>query len=190
MKLISNDKVDYLEKGEVLFKKDSLSGIAIFNASSFMNRKKEKYIISLNLCTELSEKELLEYIDKRKNYKFELFKGFLNDKLAEYIFKCVGYNGEKISHEIVNKLVECLINLSFNVVGMYPLKECQVCSGGVLLNQIKDDLELKKYPNLYVAGELLDIDGVSGGYNMQFAWSCAGVIANSIKKKIGVHNEK
>ena len=53
------------------------------------------------------------------------------------------------------------------------------------MQQISKNLELNSCPGIYVAGELIDIDGVCGGYNMQFAWSSAGVIANDIKKKLG-----
>lgn len=190
MNLLADGKLCYCENGEVLFKKDSLSGIAIFNASSVMNRKKANYTISLDLCSELSKQELFEYLNERKKYKYHLFKGFLNDKIADYIFNCVNYKGEDIDEKIINKLIDCIANLSFEIVDFYPIKEAQVCSGGVLINQINENLEFKAYPNLYIAGELLNIDGVCGGYNMQFAWSCAGVIARSILKKQGVFNEK
>ena len=84
----------------------------------------------------------------------------------------------------LGKIIEDIKNLTFEVTGVYPLEDGQVCAGGISLDEVNSNLELIRYKNVYVAGELLDVDGVSGGYNMQFAWSCAGVIAEDIKSKI------
>lgn len=178
----------YEETGEVLFKDDSLSGIAIFNASSYINRKLSNYKIILDLSAGMSKEEIFNYINKNKERYPHIFRGYLNDKIAEYILKDF-HNISKLNDEHVDLLVKKIMNLEFNVNGIYPLKDSQVCSGGISLKEVNYDLQLKKYPNIYVGGELLDIDGVSGGYNMQFAWSCAGVIAKNIKKKLGDLNE-
>ena len=175
--------VCYYENGEILFKEDALSGIAVFNASSIINRKNSKYKIVLDLSCGMSEDELRFYIRNNSKDVSNMFKGFLNDKLAEYILKRIPVNNE-LTEESINKIIKEIYYLSFNVKGLYPLKEAQVCSGGIKLSQINENLELNKYPNVYVAGELLDIDGISGGYNLQFAWSSAGVIANDIIRKL------
>ena len=52
------------------------------------------------------------------------------------------------------------------------------------LSELNCDLSLNKYPRIFIAGELMDIDGMCGGYNLQFAWSSAGVIVNSIKERL------
>ena len=131
----------------------------------------------------MNEEQLFDYLKFNKDDTSNLFKGFLNDKLAEYIIGISKINKNKIDMKDTVVLVRNISNLEFTVIGLYPLKEGQVCSGGVSLLEINDNLELIKYPNIYIAGELLDIDGVSGGYNLQFAWSSAGVIANHIKNK-------
>lgn len=178
LKLINKEnEVVYEENGEVLFREDSLSGIATFNASSFLNRNKSEYRIVLDLSSGMENNELHEYINKKKNNNSSIFKGFLNDKLAEYILSIQKY-------KTVEDLVDSVCNLTFHVEGVYPLQDGQVCSGGVALSEVNENLELKKHSNVYIAGELLDIDGVSGGYNMQFAWSSAGVIAKDIKNKL------
>ena len=58
------------------------------------------------------------------------------------------------------------------------------------MQEVTDNLELKKYPNVYIGGELLDVDGVCGGYNLQFAWSSAMIVANNINLKVGINGEK
>lgn len=188
VKLINSDnKVIYEEFGEVMFKDGGLSGIAIFNASSYINRCNGKYVIELDLSAGLNEMDLFSYLSSRRNIYPNIFKGFLNDKLANYILK---EDADRCSDEILNKIVYKIFHLKFNVVDTYPLVDSQVCHGGIALTEIDDNLELRKHPNAYVGGELLDIDGVCGGYNMQFAWSCAGVIAESIKNKLEVYNNE
>lgn len=183
LKLINeNQEIIYEELGEVMFKDDSLSGIAVFNASSYINRKKGKYKIVLDLSNGISKEFLCSYIVDKKEYYPNVFKGFLNDKLSEYIMKIFD---KEYNEKNVGNIVERLCKLEFDVTSIYPLEDSQVCSGGVDLGEVNQNLELKKYPNVYAGGELLDIDGVCGGYNMQFAWSSAGVIANDLKNKIG-----
>lgn len=179
VKLIDEkENVVYEEYGEVMFKEQGLSGIAIFNASSYINRKKGQYKIYLDLSCGISKKDLYKYLISKKEFYPKVFTGFLNDKLSEYIISC---SNPCYSEENVNCMLDMVFNLKFNVVGTYPFVDSQVCSGGVSLNEVNENLELKKYPHVYIGGELLDVDGVCGGYNMQFAWSCAGVISESIK---------
>ena len=117
-----------------------------------------------------------------KNKSKDYFVGFLNDKLAEYICDKLNLSEGELDAETVKKIIKIVKGLSFDVTKSYPLTEAQVCSGGISINEVTNDLELKKYPNVFVAGELLDVDGVSGGYNMQFAWSSAAVIAKKINE--------
>ena len=171
----------YSEYGEVIFKSDGLSGIAIFNVSSYINRNRnKKYKIILDLSNGMSKSDLGSYFN-RKNIK-NLFKGYLNDKIANYIIKLC--NIDKIDEQKIKSIVKNIKALEFNVAGLYPLKESQVCSGGVSLHEVDDNLRLKSKDRVYIAGELLDIDGVCGGYNLQFCWSCAGVISSDIKRRI------
>lgn len=185
MKLV-DDKNDviYTENGEVLFKDNGISGIAVFNASSYINRNSSKgYKIILDISNNLNDSELKKYFSNKN--KDNLFKGFLNDKVAEYIYKKTGVkNCGKLDDSITNKIICAIRNLEFTVNGLYPVRDAQVCSGGICLSEVNSDLSLKKNKKIYIAGELLDIDGVCGGYNLQYAWSSAGVIAESIKDKL------
>ncbi len=177
---VKGDEI-YSEYGEVIFKNDGLSGIAVFNISSYINRdKSKKYKIILDLSNGMSESDLKLYFNKK--YKKNLFKGYLNDKLGNYILK--NCEVDEINDQKIKTIVSMIKNLEFNVVGLYPLKECQVCSGGVLLKDVDENLKLKNNNRIYIAGELLDIDGVCGGYNLQFCWSSAGVISSDIKRRI------
>lgn len=185
VKLVNdNGNVVYCENGEVLFKDNGLSGIAIFNASSFINRNcGEKYKIVLDISNNIEIDKIKKYL-KSKSVD-NLFKGFLNDKIGEYIYNKLNIKKYiKLDDFLVEKIITLLKQLEFNVVSLYPLKDSQVCSGGISIKEVDENLKLKKYPSIYVAGELLDVDGICGGYNLQFAWSSAGVIAEDIKFRI------
>ena len=78
----------------------------------------------------------------------------------------------------ISSLAEKIKAFPVEIVGTKPFSNAQVCQGGVSLEEISPEtMECKKIPNLYLAGELLDADGICGGYNLQWAWSsgaCAG----------------
>ena len=146
----------YREKGEVLFKDDSLSGIVILNMSSMINREKASYVLRLDLS------------DDAINYRDNLdLTGVVHPKIKDYMIK--------------NNLTD-IKNLKFSVLGTPSFENAQVISGGVELREINENLSLKRDERIYVGGELLDCDGMCGGYNLQFAFSCAKVISDSIKK--------
>lgn len=179
--LNDNNKLIYEEDGEILFKDNGLSGIAIFNASSYINRdKNKKYVISLDLSNGIEDEKLEKYFAKKK--KENVFKGFLNDKIGAYLMKYIDVY--KMDSLAAKKIVKMIKDWKFSVVDLYPLKDAQVCSGGVSVDEINENLSLKKIPSIYVCGELLDIDGVCGGYNLQFAWSSGAVVAKDIINKI------
>ena len=185
----SNNKIVYKENGEVIFKKDGLSGIAVFNASSYINRNpSDKYKIVLDISGGKEIDFLKSYFKSKKNTNM-LFRGFLNDKLGQYVYeRCNLGNIDILKESDLNEIVSKIKNLSFSVKELYPFVDSQVCSGGVCIEEVDENLRLKKYPNIYIGGELLDVDGVCGGYNLQFAWSSAGVISEHIKKIINNKN--
>ena len=177
------DECIYSERGEVIFKNDGISGIAVMNASSYINRKNGKYKICLDISNGMDIAKIKTYLKNKK--ADNLFKGFLNDKLATYIGTICKINkGSILSDKKIDDVVDNIKNLEFNVLRFYSLKDSQVCSGGVSVEEVDENLRLKKNDCIYFAGELLDIDGVCGGYNLQFAWSSAAVIADDIKRRI------
>ena len=66
------------------------------------------------------------------------------------------------------------------IEGTYDIEMAQVCTGGIDVSELDAHLQLKKYKNIYVTGELIDIDGVCGGYNLFFAFACAYIVAQEI----------
>lgn len=176
------------EFGEVQFKDDGISGIVIMNASSKIARTKNPKII-LDLMPSLSKEELGKYIlNKQEQYEeFEvssLFVGLLPNIFALKILNDVKVNlTSKIKH-LKQKQIESLVNLikeyPIGYVSLYGYDRAQVTVGGISLNEINDKLELKKLSNVFVCGELLDIDGACGGYNLHFAFASGSYVASQI----------
>ena len=95
---------------------------------------------------------------------------------------------DKRCHEIgkkgINRIVDLLTNDPYPIAGKSPYKDEFVTCGGISLDSInKNTLESKQHPHLYYAGEVLDIDGVTGGFNFQAAWTTAYAVANGIAEK-------
>ena len=92
----------------------------------------------------------------------------------------------KIKHlhkEDLSKIVKIIKNYQFKVVSLYGFDRSQVTVGGIDLKEVDNNLELKKLPNIFLCGEILDIDGMCGGYNLHFAFASAVLVAKSIINK-------
>ena len=173
-KLICNNNVVFEDNGEVLFKKDALSGIVIFQLSSMVARDPfKKYSIELDLMPSMSEEELSKHIET-----YPSMTGMFAKMINQYIIKnSISKNGKDIAHTIKH--------LKFNVLDNVEFKNAQVTAGGININEVKETLESKYNNNLYILGELLDVDGICGGYNLHFAFSSAYVAAQDIINKVG-----
>ena len=137
-------------------------------------QKQRSVTLLIDFLPDFTKKELEELFLKRKElcpYKTtkELCIGLIPKKLIEVL-------ADKKTE--ISSLAEKIKAFPVEIVGTKPFSNAQVCQGGVSLEEISPEtMECKKIPNLYLAGELLDADGICGGYNLQWAWSsgaCAG----------------
>ena len=167
--LLLNNKEVFKEDGEIIFKKDGLSGIVIFNVSSYIaNNYSDNYQIKVSFYKDLNKEDILK--QEKTFTKEEILKSYLVDEIAEYLLKM-----NKSTYELLTDL-----RYSFN--GLYDFKESQVTSGGIALSEVDlDNLSIRKYPYIYVGGELLDVDGKCGGYNINFAFASGYFIALNLK---------
>ena len=93
----------------------------------------------------------------------------------------------ELNKKELNRLINTLVNDSYNIVGRAPFKDEFVTCGGISLSSIHSNtLESKHRPNLFFAGEVLDIDGVTGGFNFQAAWTTAHTVASAICAKASI----
>ena len=185
-----NDKVIYKDFGEMLFTHFGLSGPIILSASSHIRDTQKKYIVSIDLKPALS----IEQLDARiqRDFAANINKDFGNSlskllpqKLISVIIKRadIPYSTKvnAIRREQRQALVALLKNLTFTVAGFRPIEEAIITSGGVSVSQVNPrTMESRLVENLYFAGELLDLDAHTGGFNLQIAFTtgrCAGTAA-------------
>ncbi len=191
LKLIKDDKTLYEDLGEMIFTHFGVSGPLVLSASSFVADKMEDgYKISIDLKPALDEatldKRILRDFDKYKNKNFN---NSLNDllpkKLIPIIIRLSGIDEYKKVNEITKeerqRLVGLIKNLEFNIDSLRGYDEAIITKGGIDVKEINPKtMESKIVPGLYFVGEVLDLDSLTGGYNLQLAWSTGYVAGNSI----------
>ena len=160
------------ELGQVQFTDYGLSGICIFNLSYYAVKglnKNKKEVITI---------DLMSFMDKVsfKNKKvYDLLLGFLPNKMIDYILKTLDISKdvyyEDLSNDKKQELTKILKEMEFNITSYKEFDFSQVCSGGVSLREINPlTMESIFVKNLYIIGELLDVNGDCGGYNLTFAF--------------------
>ncbi len=182
--LYENDNFIKKEVGELQLTNYGISGICVFNLSRNVSigiNKGKKEVIHINFLPFVDNIEsfLIERNNKLKNRTvIELLEGLINYKLVKVILKQsnikedIYFNNIKNKQDLYNNLVDFKLNI--NDIKGYDFS--QVCSGGLDLNEINLHTMETKIPNLYVIGELLDIDGLCGGYNITIA-TLSGILA-------------
>ncbi len=189
--LYENDKKIKSEEGEIQFTNYGLSGICIFNLSSLVRKgldKNFKEEISINFVPWLKE-DSYKYFEQRSkkfvNYTItELCDGLMDYKIVYMILKKIHLNPEKkwnnltkIEKELFSKSIKDFRILIKDTKGF---NESQVCSGGISLNEVNlSTMESKKEKGLYFAGEIVDMDGDCGGYNLTIAFT-TGLVAGEL----------
>lgn len=175
------------EIGEVLFKDFGLSGIAVFNMSSEIargNAPGDKIII--DFMPESSYAEVETMLRKRGAATVkELMVGTFHSKIVDRLLWSSGCTPDDNANDKISKIANSIKSYSLKIIGLGDFSLAQVASGGLSVDDFDKTLMSKKVPNLFAAGEALDVDGDSGGYNLQWAWTSAKICADSILKKFG-----
>lgn len=188
LSLYENDMKIKEEFGEVQFTKTGISGICVFNLSNLVSKgllSNNKEIVKINFMPFITG-NVINWFNSRndnlKNKDISLFlEGFLNYKLIDIILNFCGIDKSstwnKLSDNKKKELIKSLTEFEFKVcdVGTYDVS--QVCGGGVSLKEVDlSTMESKLIDNLYLTGELLDITGDCGGYNLGLAF-ISGILA-------------
>ncbi len=178
--LLEHNQCVHKEKGELLFSDYGVSGIAVMQLSSFI-KENHNYEISIDLFDDYSNEELLSFVKDRLSKGYEHFyDGLLNNKLSHYF--------ESQNKTNALDIVRLLKDFRVKVKSVRDKEFAQVCKGGLLLAETDHNLQVKKYPHLYVIGENLNVAGMCGGYNLHFAFASAKVVADAIEREIYVKN--
>lgn len=185
------------ETGELQFTKYGLSGICTFNLSNIVTRglyNNKKEVIKINLVPfiETLITPWMDQYSKKNNNKniLELLEGFLNYKIANVIVKLCKIDGNKYYRDLSNdeklKLCKNLRSLKIEINGTKSFDSSQICNGGVDLTEINyKTMESNLINGLYITGELLDMNGNCGGYNLTLCW-ISGILAGT---SIGEDND-
>ena len=183
------DKVVYKDFGEMLFTHFGVSGPIVLSASSYLVKTKnieeilkaDKVKLEIDLKPALSEEKLdariLRDFEEQKNKQFKnSLDKLLPQKLIPVIIEKTNINESKKINEITKqerqKLVNELKHFKISINGTRPIEEAIVTSGGINIKEINPKtMESKLIQGLYFAGEIIDVDCLTGGYNLQVAWS-------------------
>lgn len=182
----------YSEMGEMLFTHFGISGPLVLSASGHISDKlkEHQFIAKIDLKPALSN----EALDKRilKDFEENINRNFNNSldkllpkKLIPVIVELSGINQYKKVHEITKEerenLVKLIKELKMSISGARGFNEAIITKGGVSVKDINPKtMESKIVPGIYFAGEVLDIDALTGGYNLQVAWSTGYLAGSSI----------
>lgn len=185
-------KVIFEEFGEMLFTHFGVSGPLMLSASSVVNDRLRKKNLSLNIDLKpaLSEEQLdariLRDFEENKNRQFKnSVKGLLPAKMIPVVISLSGIDPEKkingITKQERKKLVECIKAFPLTLTGLRGFNEAIITRGGVSVKQVDPStMESKLVKGLYFAGEILDVDAYTGGFNLQIAWSTGYLAGSSI----------
>lgn len=174
--------------GEIQLTQYGISGIPVFQVSRFaaegLYQKREVKAV-LNFMPQMTETEFLEFLMKRaqirpKKTAEEFLTGLFHKKLITFWVKSSRIPKEKqigaYSKEDMKRLARLIQKFEVDVEATNSFEQAQICCGGVATEEVREEtLESCYVPGVYFAGEILDVDGICGGYNLQWAWSSGWV---------------
>lgn len=191
LRMVMGKKEVYSGFGEMLFTHFGVSGPLVLSASAYYSKQKKgdgKLFIDLKpaLDEEQLDKRLLRDFDENKNKQFKnALGGLFPTKLIPVMIELSGIHPDKKVNEITREerrvFVSLIKNLPLNVTGTRSFAEAIITQGGVSVKDVNPStMESKKVKGLYFAGEVLDLDAMTGGFNLQIAWSTGHLAGESV----------
>lgn len=177
------------DTGELQITAYGISGIPVFQVSRHAAKAlyyKKKVYAELDFLPSMEEKELMMYYENRMKLMSGLSAadfliGIFNQKLIPCLLRCAKIRENtkvsELTKQQLDSLLHCCKHLKIEIIDTNGFDNAQVCAGGIRLNEINPNtMESLVCEGLYLAGEILDSDGICGGYNLQWAWA-SGYIA-------------
>ena len=196
-----NGQILMEERGELQLTDYGISGIPVFQLSGRVNflleeqKRKNRpadILAVIDFLPEMTDAQFRKWIAERESLikssrtVEEFFTGILHKKLMMLLIKQAGLKANQpiasVPDKIIRGIYEACKCFPMHITGSNSYDSAQVCAGGVALTEVNADLESRKVPGLFLAGELLDVDGECGGYNLQWAWT-SGTIAGEAAAK-------
>jgi len=192
VRVLLGKTVQASSKGEIQFTDYGLSGPAIFEISRTALQTKNADI-SINLLRGYMEEEITDFLRFRRDARpfltlDDLFTGMLQNRLGRVVVKAAGFSGNTACSALTERelytLAHTAANFTFRVIGDTGLGSAQVTAGGIQTNEVNPEtMESLCCAGLFLCGELLDVDGDCGGYNLQWAWS-SGMLAGRCASEV------
>ncbi len=190
--LEEDNKIIAQEEGEIQLTDYGISGICTFNLSYYVAkglRNKKREVVKINFLPFIKQESLKGYLlwmEKRINSIQKItikenLEVLLNYKLVEVILEVSNIKKDLLWQQLTNSqkehLIKNLVSFELEIIKTNPIEKAQVCSGGVPLNELNlKTMESRVLKNLYLTGELIDLVGDCGGYNLSIAW-ISGILA-------------
>ena len=193
VEILHNGEVYAKSIGELQLTEHGISGPVVFEISRDVCAERGRWTAKLDFLPNLPAEVLEKELQRRRNTNLpmeELLTGILHNRLGRVLTKTAGIKGKQYASQISNaelaEVVACVKSLEITLTEPLGMDSAQVTAGGVLTDGFDPNtMESKSVPGLYACGEVLDIDGDCGGYNLQWAWSsgrCAGLHAGKETK--------
>lgn len=183
------------DTGELQLTNYGISGIPVFQISRYAAKalqNKEVVIAEIDFLPTMTEDELKRYISARKEthghrLAGEFFVGMLHSKIATMLLKeayiPLHISSSEIRDDKWDKLIKFIKHFEIEIIDTNSFEQAQICAGGVRTNEVNvDTMESLCSEELYLTGELLDVDGICGGYNLQWAWSTGYIAGKNAAK--------
>ena len=189
------------EKGEIQFTDFGISGIAVMQLSSaacVLTAKRKKPLIHINFVPEMSAKELFSFLwetAKKDSTAENLLSGIVPKRLGQVIMKMsiqkpLTCSSKELTKAEISKAVQNLKDFTVEITGTRGFDNAQICTGGVKCSEFDSRTMMSLITeNFFAAGEVLDVDGICGGFNLQWAWA-SGIIAGKSAAERIIKNDK
>ncbi len=185
LQLYIDNNLMHEEIGELQFNDYGISGIPVFQLATLASRgihAQKDVMIKLDLLPGVSYSDLLNELERRARrldilkFRNEFLNGLIPEKLIPIIL-----NHKSVQMNHLKSIVSLLKGYKISLVKYRNFEQAQVCCGGIVTQEINlDTLESKLQKGIFFAGEILDVCGICGGYNLQWAWSSGVVAAKSV----------
>ncbi len=191
LQLSAENTILSMQQGELQFTDYGISGIPVFQFSrqaAYALREGKKVTVEINLFPDYEEMDFRDRMsarfEKMKEDTLEEFLlGMTNKKISTALIKYAGWKtDDKVSslgYRRVKELLNLYRRLRVHIHAVKGMENAQICAGGVVFNEVDDNLQSLRQRGLYLTGELLDVDGICGGYNLQWAWTSGYVAGRS-----------
>ncbi|MFQ7311736.1 MAG: NAD(P)/FAD-dependent oxidoreductase [Sellimonas sp.] len=193
IRLLVDGEIQAADTGEVQFTDYGLSGIPAFQVSRYASKafgRKENEMpevrAEIDFLPEFTMEQAAAFLKNRIRLledrpMDQFFVGLFHEKIGQLLVRLASLGGEKkagdLEEDEIQRIIKLTKCLSAVVTGTNGFEQAQVCAGGVSTKEIDGEtMESRIVPGLYFAGEIMDVDGICGGYNLQWAWS-SGQIA-------------